>query len=193
MPDTFPVDSFKEAAKPLRQPFSPEAIKFRVLKGQGNRARCAYYIDARLAIARLNLVIPHKWEHRFEPVQGGMLCHLTVDGLTRSDVGWSNNQTDDMGLKALYSDAFKRAAVHFGIGESLYATPPVYLQEGPGLKVVDSGRTDKYGKPIKNYYIRPEGEGYLRDAYKQWLKEHGAEAFGEALDHGDVIGEQVAA
>jgi hypothetical protein len=49
-----------------------------------------------------------------------MWCDLTIDGITRSDVG------EGVG-KALVSDSFKRAGVRFGIGVSLYAIPKMML------------------------------------------------------------------
>ena len=175
-----PVETFKEAAPHLRRPFDPAAVRFRVLRGTEKKALCAAYIDARLVIERLNKVIPHKWEHRFEPVQGGMRCDLTVDGLTRSDVGWHDNLTTDMGLKGLYSDALKRAAVHFGIGVSLYALPDLWLDVGPHVKRVPrQGGKDQF-------YVQPAGIGALRAIYKQWLVSHGRASFGESLGHGDV-------
>lgn len=184
-----PVDTYREAAPFLRRPFTPAAVKFRILTTRGDRSRCAAYIDARLAIERLNMVIPHGWEHRFAPVDGGLLCAITVDGMTRSDVGWSRHivgglrETEqDMALKALYSDAFKRAAVHFGIGVSLYSIPNLYIDQRQGhFKVVKNAQ----GKETS--YVQNSGEDYLRRVYTQWLSQHGRHAFGLPLDHGDVI------
>jgi hypothetical protein len=183
-----PVDSFREAATHLRRPFEPAAIKFRILEGRNGedqqkaRATCAAYIDARLVGERLNLVCPHLWNHRFEPVPGGMLCHLQVDGLIRSDVGHSENVKTDMGLKALYSDALKRAAVHFGVGVSLYALPGLTLYARDGHVRV----WKKDAQSVPKFYLEPKGELELRARYRRWLQDHGAEAFGKPLGHGDV-------
>jgi len=175
---SFPVDTYREAATHLRRPFAVPAIRFRVLQGKNGRANCAAYIDSRLVAERLNLVIPQAWTDAYEPVQGGMRCDLTVDGLTRSDVGWSKGLGTDMDLKALYSDAFKRAGVKFGVGVSLYALPRLVVAGGQ-VKV-----TEKNGK--EQYWLQPSGEQHLRGIYAQWLKREGAKAFGEPLDHGDV-------
>lgn len=181
----FPVDSFKEAAPHLRRPFTVAAVRFRVLDGKDTgdkaRARCAAYIDARLAIERLNLVCPHLWTHAFEPVHGGLRCDLTVDGMTRPDVGWSRGTGTDMDLKALYSDAFKRAAVHFGVGVSLYALPGLTIYAKAGHVRV----WERQGKQ-PGYYLTDAGERELRKRYRAWLEEKGTRAFGEPLDHGDV-------
>lgn len=170
----FPVDTYREAATHLRRPFTVPAVRFRILQTKNGRSNCAAYIDARLVSERLNLVIPHAWTDAYVPVQGGMRCDLTVDGLTRSDVGWSKGTNSDMDLKALYSDALKRAGVKFGVGVSLYALPRLVIS-GDQVKTVGS-----------NTYMAPSGEARLRSIYAQWLVKEGKQAFGEPLDHGDV-------
>lgn len=176
-----PVDSYRDAAPYLRRPFTVAAIKFRVLQGKDGRANCAAYIDARLAAERLNAVCPHLWEEpSYTPVQGGMRCDLRVDGLTRSDVGWSKGTGNDMDLKALYSDAFKRAAVKFGVGVSLYALPRLVVTASAG-QVKEWTKNDK-----TQYFLQPAGEQHLRGIYAKWLESTGVQAFGEPLDHGDV-------
>ncbi|HVJ27446.1 MAG TPA: hypothetical protein VM493_07870 [Vicinamibacterales bacterium] len=157
-----PVDSFKDAALLLRQPFMPAAVKFKpqaVVRG-GASTLCVAYIDARLVVERLNMVIPHKWSDEYSPVtESRMWCHLTVDGITRHDVG------DGKG-KALVSDALKRAGVKFGIGVSLYAVPQQYLD----------GKIE---------YMQESHQRELRTRYARWLKDTGIQAFGKCLDHGD--------
>jgi hypothetical protein len=176
-----PVDTFREAAPFLRRPFTAAAVRFRILTTRGERSRCAAYIDARLAIERLNTVIPHRWEHDFVPVQGGMMCSLMVCGMQRRDVGWSKGVGSDMDLKALYSDAFKRAAVHFGIGTSLYAIPNLYIDQRQGHFKISKNAQGK-----ETPYMTDSGEAFLRKVYAKWLDDHGRQAFGEPLDHGDV-------
>lgn len=173
-----PVDSFKDAAPLLRQPFTPAAVKFKVQatwpKDNPDSALIVSYIDARLAVERLNKVCPHLWSDAYTPVDAKtMWCHLTVDGVTRSDVGEGEK-------KGLVSDALKRAAVKFGVGVSLYATTKIILslKDGHLKSVTASGK--------KSLALTPKGEQRCRDIYAQWLKEHGSKAFGEPLDHGDV-------
>jgi hypothetical protein len=182
-----PVQNLREALPYLRRPFTPAAVKFRILRGTGKaeqaRVRCAAYIDARLVGERLNLVCPDLWWHSFDPVQGGMQCHLTVDGLTRSDVGWSQSRDDDMGLKGLYSDALKRAAVHFGVGVSLYAIPGLVLAARDNARWFKMSDRQAKGPA---YYLNDAGELELRRRYRVWLDTLGIRDFGVPLDHGDV-------
>jgi hypothetical protein len=162
----FPVDSFTQAREHLRRPCTVAAVKFKPQqKLANNTTLCVAYLDARLVIERLNLVVAGGWEPVFEPVPGGLMwCHLTVCRVTRRDVGQGQG-------KALVSDALKRAAVHFGIGVSLYAAPAIRL-------------------PGEVKYLNDTHLTQLRGQYKQWLEQRGVHDFGEPLDHGDVEGAQ---
>lgn len=179
MTDDFPVGSFKDAAKHLRRPFTAEAVRFKVQstwpKDNPTNGLVVCYIDARLVVERLNLIVPDRWSDNYEVIGGGLMwCHLTVDGITRSDVGEGQG-------KALVSDALKRAAVKFGVGVSLYATPKMFIGvDGDQAKQ----RPTSKGITLE---LRPRGEAYVRNIYRQWLEQHGAQAFGDPLDHGDVM------
>lgn len=176
-----PVDSYRDAAPHLRRPFTAEAVKWKVQTG----TLVVPYIDARLAIERLNLVCPHLWQEgvpghpevpAYEPLAAGkgLLCRLTVDGITRFDVGSGYEG------KGLYSDAFKRAGVKFGVGVSLYALPKVFLDKNKGqLKDRKSG-----SKTITE--ITDSGREGLDKGYRRWLETTGKDLFGAVLDHGDV-------
>lgn len=175
----FPLDSFREAAPHLRRPFTPEAVRFKVQaafpKGDPKRGLIVAYIDARLVVERLNLIVPHLWSDEYEPRERFMLCRLTVDGITRQDIGELKGV-----VKGLYSDALKRAAVKFGVGVSLYAIPKMILDISDGhVKQRDS----REGKTLE---MTPAGEKMVRSRYETWLHEQGIEKFGEPLDHGDV-------
>lgn len=177
---TFPVDSFREAAPHLRRPFTAEAVKFKVQatwpKEKPTGGLIVAYIDARLAVERLNAVCPHLWSDDYASMEGGkLLCRLTVDDITRSDIG------EGYQGKGLYSDALKRAAVKFGVGVSLYAIPKLMLTKRDGLK---DART-KQGPTLQ---LTDQGEAHCCALYTDWLHATGEAKFGDALDHGDVEG-----
>lgn len=179
--ESLPVESFRAAAQHLRRPFTAQAVKFKVQtafpKNDPNAALIVAYIDARLAVERLNHVCPDLWWEEFESLDGGlMLCRLTVDGITRRDVGQGYQG------KGLYSDALKRAAVKFGVGVSLYAIPKIILKTADGhikQKKVREGMT---------LVLTPAGEERCRVIYEMWLDTKGRQAFGDVLDHGDAEG-----
>lgn len=177
----FPVSSLREGLPYLRRPFTKEAVRFKVQTVFKEAKGCIVvsYIDARLVSERLNYVMGGLWHDDYEPLPNElMLCRLTVDGVTRQDVGSGYKG------KGLYSDALKRAGVKFGIGQSVYALrqitwftsdagPKGWLeqfstQKGPSLRITEKGMTA------------------LRTGYEQWLAETGIPQFGEPIDHGDV-------
>jgi hypothetical protein len=176
-----PVDTLREAITHLRRPFTPEAVKFKIQtnpKSDQGKAMVVTFIDARLVSERLNAVCPHLWSTEFEQITGGMLCKLTIDGQTRADAGHAENTSTDIGLKSLYSDAFKRAAVHFGVGASLYTLPRVYVPASALKKIDRQGKT-----PL--WFLPQSAEASLRGGYATWLDGAGKRLFGPPLDHGD--------
>jgi len=185
--EALPVQSFREAAPYLRRPFTPEAIKFKVQAVFSGASGCLVvaYIDARLVVERLNRVIPDGWTADYEMIDGTKLmwCHLYVGGLKRSDVG----ETPKGLSKDLVSDSFKRAAVHFGVGVSVYALPQIALFLNDA-----KGRIEKKKPGGKETVALTEhGHVKLREGYAAWLDRYGRARFGEPLDHGDVEGSTI--
>lgn len=71
--------------------------------------------------ARLDETVgPDAWSTRIDRLSPGIyLCHLSVCGVTRTDVGQAGEHECEK-EKSGVSDAIKRAAVQFGIGAYLY-------------------------------------------------------------------------
>jgi len=116
----------------LAAPFEPSEVKARSTAG-----RQLHYITARTAMNRLDNVLgPENWWDEYSPHENSVLCRLTIrlpDGstLTKSDAGgyagMADSGDDD---KSGYSDAFKRAAVKFGVARYLYRDGvPSFVQE----------------------------------------------------------------
>jgi hypothetical protein len=184
-------DSFRDAAVHLRRPFTPEAVKFKVQTTFGPRedkkaprtgCLIVAYIDARLAVERLNLVCP-AWEDEYTATSQPkfLQCSLTVCGLTRKDVGEAAGLSKDQ-----VSDALKRAAVKFGVGVSLYAIPQIKLFKDSISNGNLKPTTNSKGEA--SLEITEKGDKKLRDGYTKWLNTHGVQAYGPPLDHGDQEG-----
>ena len=82
------------------------------------------FINARTVMNRLDKVVgPARWRDDYREVEGGILCtlYIKIDGewVGKSDVGDGKNANYSK-FKGTYSDAFKRAAVRWGIGRELY-------------------------------------------------------------------------
>jgi hypothetical protein len=111
-------------------------------------ARFVAYIEANTARERLDAVVPGEWDLTLEllpPLPGvdengdGINCsfkaRLQILGVIREDVGTGRD------YKAAATDAFKRAAVRFGIAHELYAYEQNWVQvDGDG----------RYAKPIED-------------------------------------------
>jgi hypothetical protein len=106
----------------LAAPFDPDEVKLRAQAG-----RQLHYVTARTVMNRLDDVLgPENWWDDFVPLEHSVICRLTIrlpDGtvLTKSDAGgyagMADPGDDD---KSGFADAFKRAAVKFGVGRYLY-------------------------------------------------------------------------
>lgn len=88
------------------------------------------YIDARDVMKRLDDVMGFDWQDRYPLSDSGLLiCDigLKIDG----EWIWRANGAGDTQVEAekgKASDAFKRAAVMFGIGRYLYSIPNQWLE-----------------------------------------------------------------
>lgn len=112
----------RELFAALAAPFEPEEVKHRTHSG-----RTLDYVTARTVMNRLDEVLgPENWWDDFVPLEHSVICRLTVrlpDGqvLIKSDAGgyagMADPGDDD---KSGFADAFKRAAVKFGVGRYLY-------------------------------------------------------------------------
>lgn len=116
------MTQFPELFAALGASFESQEVRVRSQAG-----RQLHYITARTAMNRLDSVLgPENWWDEYVPGENSVVCKLTVrlpDGstLTKSDAGgyagMADSGDDD---KSGFSDAFKRAAVKFGVGRYLY-------------------------------------------------------------------------
>src|SRR4051812_23464414 len=116
-------------------------------------ARFVCYIEANTVRERLDGVVPGEWDLTLEllpPIPAedtddtscAFKARLQILGVIREDVGHGKD------YKQAATDAFKRAAVRFGIGHELYAYEQNWVRvDGDG----------KYAKPLED-----PGEAYAR-------------------------------
>jgi len=105
----------------LKLPFSKSELKWR----QGRGGMQLAYIDARCAMKRLDDVVGiDGWQDSYKSLDGRTVCELSlkINGvwITKTD---GAGDTNIEGEKGGLSDAFKRAAVKFGVGRYLYYMP----------------------------------------------------------------------
>jgi hypothetical protein len=116
----------------LSEPFEPSKVEWKPQATSGNRALAIAYADARAYQDRLNEVAGADWTDEYQVLDGGavVLCKLTIGGVTRSDIGEADPKDRNTATSAL-SQAFKRAAVKFGLGRYLYDLPAQWVDYNP--------------------------------------------------------------
>lgn len=124
----------------LAAPFRPSEIDWRPggLNREKTKARALAYIDKTTVEERLDAVMNFDWQCRYPVVSSGgagsrTVCEIGLligeEWIWRSD---GAGDTDMEGEKGGLSDAFKRAAVRWGVGRYLYTlgSPWVPLKDG---------------------------------------------------------------
>ena len=117
----------------LSRPTPAKHVKFRVgFKTQDGSSSCMLaYVDARYVQGAFDEAVgTENWDSKYESIDGKLFCYITVrfpDGsvATKSDCGV---ETDVEKEKGQASDAFKRAAVSFGVGRDLYGYPDYWAE-----------------------------------------------------------------
>ncbi len=108
----------------LAAPFEPSQVSWRVGRVTRNKDKAMplAYIDARDVMDRLDTVMHSDWQDEYVHMPNNTMCCRI--GLFINDKWiWRANgagASDIEGDKGIYSDAFKRAAVLWGVGRYLY-------------------------------------------------------------------------
>jgi hypothetical protein len=116
----------------LAAEFPREGVHWRAqsLTQDGTKALALAYLDARDVMDRLDEVCgPQGWSDSYvETAKGRVICSIAIKTPTDGWVSKSDGagDTDVEGEKGGMSDAFKRAAVKWGIGRYLYRLPSVW-------------------------------------------------------------------
>jgi|TARA_Y100000015_G_scaffold23026_1_gene22305 hypothetical protein len=124
----------------LSSPTPKSRIKTKPGKGGG---KSLDYVDARFCMDRLDESVgPMNWRNEYKEVCGQLVCGVSIfdtqinDWVTKWDVGTESNFEAEKGH---FSDAFKRACVHWGIGRDLYG------EVGSSLGLQDGGDESSVG------------------------------------------------
>jgi hypothetical protein len=115
----------------LKAPFPKDTISWRAqsFTQDGTKALALAYCDARDVMNRLDDVCgPAGWQCRYSHAMGKTVCDI---GIKCSDEWvWKADGAGDSDIEAekgALSDAFKRAAVRWGIGRYLYSLDAVWV------------------------------------------------------------------
>ncbi len=121
-------------------------FKWRVQSCSEYGAKCVAYIDARAVQDILDDVCGQEnWQVKYSEHKGNMFANIGIDmgkgWVWKSDCGTESNVEKQKGEA---SDAFKRAAVMWGVGRFLYSKKLITIKE-----VIKNEKTNKY-EPASN-------------------------------------------
>lgn len=114
------------------RPLTADEVDVRPAEAKdGRKATLLLYQDARCAMNILDSTLgPTAWQREYYEAAGLLFCKIGIydsesnQWLWKSDTGSKSNIEEDKGLA---SDAFKRAAVAWGIGRELYTAPRIII------------------------------------------------------------------
>lgn len=161
----------------LGKPFPEKDIEWRIMQaGEGAKglwAKVAAYVDARAIMARLDEALgPANWQVEYKPIDGGMLCGISVRVETANGVEWvtkwdGSQNSDIEAVKGGISGALKRAAVLWGVGRYLYDLGEQFAIIGPNGENYASTKDKKSGKNITfNWDPPPLSKDFLPEGAK---------------------------
>lgn len=173
----------------LAVPFPASKLRWRIgnKSKKGDKATALAYIDARDVMERLDSVCgvanwkdeyitePPRYvrktkkgwggkpdEHWMEQICGRVICKLSIrdpetgEWITKSD---GAGETNVEGEKGGISDAFKRAAVKFGLNRDAYSIDAVYIPiDEWGKFTCTPSVPDWYQKKINDYVLKVKQE-----------------------------------
>lgn len=148
----------RKALANLSNPFRPQDIEWRAgqFTRDGSKVMLLAYITSRAVMDRLDAVVgPENWCASYEasPITGGLECRLSIrmlngEWVTKTDAA---EPTQIESVKGAYSDALKRAAVHWGVGRYLYNLDSSWVavmpKRSPGAVYVASKGNSGYALP----------------------------------------------
>lgn len=163
----------------LCEPFPIEEVSWRVgptnersrKEGDPVKGQPLCYVDARTVMDRFDSVCgADGWQCNYTPgVATSIVCNIGVrlagDWVWKAD---GAGATDMEAEKGALSDAFKRAAVRWGVGRYLYEV------KAPWLELESRGKSS-FIREVDHARLRTLHEEYARKA--GWGDEHGAMAY----------------
>ena len=120
-----------EIERKLKRPFPEKSISWRVGSTNSDKTKgiALAYVDARDVMKRLDDTFGLNWQCRYSHAEGKTICEIGVkiDGEWIWRAGGAGD-TDIEAEKGAISDAFKRAAVLFGVAQYLYSLPAEWVE-----------------------------------------------------------------
>lgn len=136
----------------LKRPFHPSTISWKPGALTRDKTKCMAmaYADLRAYQNRLDEICGLNWSVSYTPWGDRIVCHLTINGVTRSSTGEPDSDSDrnENGGSVAEAMAFKRACAMFGLGRYLYELPSVWVE----FDATKSGMTDAAKAQLNGRY-----------------------------------------
>ncbi len=140
----------------LSKPFHPSRITWSpgALTGKKDKALALAHADLRAYQNRLDEVCGMDWSVSYTPWGDRIICHLTINGITRSSTGEPDSDAErreDAGTNA-EAQAFKRACAMFGLGRYLYNLPVLWVEyDAPNQRFTEKVKARLHGVIAQHY------------------------------------------
>jgi len=154
----------------------PMPFKWKVQTASDYNCSCVAYVDSRQVQDKLDDVVgASNWQDRYEIIDGDLHCQIGIYDEDKREWVWKGDcGTESMTEKekGQSSDAFKRAAVKWGVGRFLYSMEIQKIKSGKG----SNGKNapfDENGKQIWDVtkYINDRlGKSAVKPVVKQEAK-----------------------
>jgi len=152
----------QEIIKLLLAPFSFEEVKakIQVYSNDKTKGMAVFYLDSRAIQKRLDETVgTYKWANQYSPWQNNaQICGISIFNEERNEWVTKHDGAENSDIEATkggLSDAFKRAAVLWGIGRYLYQIDGVWVEVEPRGK---------------GYVIKENQKGRLKATYEAAVK-----------------------
>jgi len=156
----------------LSAPFDPDRVSWRVGATSGDKSKglALAYIDARDVMQRLDEVAGAGWQCTYPHAGTKTVCSIGIK--VGDEWIWKSNGAGDSDVEAekgALSDAFKRAAVMWGIGRYLYDVDSPWVQieaMGRSFKIKDSEKPKLRAVLVRGYKPAPTKDDHAEDGPK---------------------------
>lgn len=130
----------------LKRPFHPSAVSWKPGSLTKDKSKCMAmgYADLRAYQNRLDDLCGLNWSVSYTPWGDRVICHVTINGVTRSSTGESDSASErsEIAGTSAEAQAFKRACAMFGLGRYLYELPTVWVEfDGAKGGMTDAAKT----------------------------------------------------
>jgi len=181
----------------LKEPFDTKVIHWRVgaTTKDKDKGIALAYVDARDVMKRLDEVCGIAgWQNRYIMNGAYPVCELGL--LIEGNWVWKSDgagATDYEGEKGALSDAFKRAAVRFGVGRYLYYLPNEWVAikpAGKSCKIISPPDLPSWAKPGKHQF-KPGERQTIYDQVIECLQNGDGDGIDQIFAEYDGIDEQM--